>query len=96
VSDPVGQSAVRVQHEIRDTLGKIDKLYPILWRLTNSLQELGVDLGQPLPKEGGLRTLNDYGRAIIGLGKFLIAIGGGILLMAGGEDRELDTKPDKG
>jgi len=60
-----------------------------LWKLTNTLQDLGIDLAsEPLPSNGGMRTIADYGRAVIGLGKFLIALGGGILVLAGVDDEE--------
>ena len=79
--------AARARREIERTLSQIDGLYPTLWRLTNTLQNLGIDLAdETLPSNGSLRTIADYGRAVIGLGKFLIALGGGILLLAGGED----------
>jgi hypothetical protein len=84
------QTAIKAQREIDRVLNQIDKLYPALWRLTNTLQDLGIDLSQPLPQNGSLKSMSDYGRAVIGLGKFLVAIGGGILLLAGGDEEAND------
>jgi hypothetical protein len=81
-------AAIKARREIDRVLNQIDKLYPALWQLTNTLQDLGIDLSQSLPEDGGLKSLTDYGRAVIGLGKFLIAIGGGILLLAGGDEKK--------
>ena len=72
--------------EIEETLKQIEVLYPKLHRLEARLKELGVDLGQPLPKNGTLNSLTDYGHALIGLAKFIEAIGRGIIRLGGGDD----------
>lgn len=87
--------AARARREIEKALGQLDRLYPTLWKLTNTLQDLGIDLArEPLPSNGSMRTIADYGRAVIGLGKFLIALGGGILMLAGVDDEEDDDRAD--
>lgn len=92
MTSPSDVDAARARREIEKTLSQIDKLYPTLWKLTNTLQDLGIDLAEPLPSNGGMRSIADYGRAVIGMGKFLIAIGGGILLLAGFEEGNDDAR----
>jgi len=63
------------RRRLEHVLSWIEKGYPTLAKLECDLRELGIDLSEPLPKNGTLYTIEDYGRAVMGLAKFLMAIG---------------------
>jgi hypothetical protein len=72
-----------LRREIKAILAKIEEFYPLLYSLGGRLTDAGYDLGEPLPQNGTLKSIADYARAVIGLARFLDAIGHALLQLAG-------------